>query len=78
MLAGHTHGGQIALRLGRKRILSFGRLMSRFCRGLYERDGAFLYVTHGLGVVGQPVRLGVQREIVLIELATQKPSAQAA
>ncbi len=78
MLAGHTHGGQIALRLGRTRILSFGRLLSRFCRGLFERDGAFLYVTHGLGVVGQPVRLGVQREIVLIELATRRTSSQAA
>jgi predicted MPP superfamily phosphohydrolase len=78
MLAGHTHGGQIALRLGRTRMLSFGRLMSRFCRGLFERDGAFLYVTHGLGVVGQPVRLGVQREIVLIELAARQTSSRAA
>jgi hypothetical protein len=77
-LAGHTHGGQIALRLGRERMLSFGRLMTRFSRGLFERDGAFLYVTHGLGVVGQPVRLGVQREIVLIELAAETRATAAA
>jgi predicted MPP superfamily phosphohydrolase len=78
MLAGHTHGGQIALRLGRSRTLSVGHLMSRFCRGLFERDGAFLYVTHGLGVVGQPVRLGVHREIVLIELVAETATATAA
>jgi predicted MPP superfamily phosphohydrolase len=67
-LAGHTHGGQIALRFGERHVVGFGRLMSRFCRGLFERDGSFLYVTHGLGVVGQPVRLGVHREIVVVEL----------
>lgn len=70
-LSGHTHGGQIALRLGRHRTLSFGNLMSRFCRGLFERHGSYLYVTHGLGVVGQPVRLGVLREIAVVELVAK-------
>jgi hypothetical protein len=67
-LSGHTHGGQIALGLGRGRVLSFGNFMTRFTRGLFVRDGSYLYVTHGLGVVGQPVRLGALREIVVLEL----------
>ena len=67
-LSGHTHGGQIALRLGGKRILGPGNMMSRFVHGLFERGGAYLYVNRGLGLVGQPVRVGAPREIVLLKL----------
>lgn len=77
-LSGHTHGGQIALGLGRGRVIGFGSLMSRFTRGLFERGGSYLYVTHGLGVVGQPVRLGSLREIAVLELVPQTPVRHAA
>jgi hypothetical protein len=70
-LSGHTHGGQIALGLGRGRVLGFAKLVSRFTRGLFERDGSYLYVTHGLGVVGQPVRVGSLREIAVLELVPE-------
>jgi predicted MPP superfamily phosphohydrolase len=72
-LSGHTHGGQIALRLGGKRILGPGNMMSRFVHGLFERGGAYLYVNRGLGLVGQPVRVGAPREIVLLKLMAVDP-----
>jgi predicted MPP superfamily phosphohydrolase len=68
-LSGHTHGGQVALRLGGERVLGPGNLMSRFTRGLFEQKGSYLYVNRGLGVVGQPVRVGALREIAVFELA---------
>ena len=74
-LSGHTHGGQIALRIGRNRMLGFGSLMSRFSQGLFEQDGSFLYVTQGLGVVGQPVRVGALREIVVLDLEAEAETA---
>jgi len=68
-LAGHTHGGQIALpRPGQHHNVS--RLISRWTRGLF-RDadtGALLYVNRGLGVAGPPVRLNCSREISLLRL----------
>lgn len=72
-LSGHTHGGQIALPLGGTRVLSPGNLMSRFVRGLFERDGSYLYVNRGLGLVGQPVRVGAAREIALLTLMRARP-----
>ncbi len=68
-LAGHTHGGQIALPApGQHHNVS--RLISRWTRGLF-RDadtGALLYVNRGLGLAGPPVRLNCAREISLLRL----------
>ena len=79
-LSGHTHGGQIALRLGKGRTISLGSLMSRFTRGLFDIGGAHLYVNRGLGVVAQPVRVGAPREIAIFELVgnTGEPGQLAA
>lgn len=68
-LAGHTHGGQIALpRPGQHHNIS--RLISRWTRGLFRDpdSGAILYVNRGLGVAGPPVRLNCAREISLLRL----------
>jgi len=67
-LAGHTHGGQIALPLAHQHNVS--RLISRWTRGLFRDDetGALLYVNRGLGVAGPPVRLNCAREISLHRL----------
>ncbi|HTO70017.1 MAG TPA: metallophosphoesterase [Myxococcota bacterium] len=68
-LAGHTHGGQIALPPpGQHHNVS--RLISRWTRGLFrdEATGALLYVNRGLGVAGPPVRLNCTREISLHRL----------
>jgi predicted MPP superfamily phosphohydrolase len=70
-LSGHTHGGQIALpRFWGKRNLNLACFITNFDRGLYEREGVFLYVNRGLGVTGQRVRLFTPREIALITLST--------
>ena len=67
-LAGHTHGGQIALPLAHHHNVS--RLISRWTRGLFRDDatGALLYVNRGLGVAGPPIRLNCAREISLHRL----------
>jgi uncharacterized protein len=67
-LAGHTHGGQIALPLAHQHNVS--RLISRWTRGLFRDDatGALLYVNRGLGVAGPPIRLNCAREISLHRL----------
>ncbi len=71
MLSGHTHGGQLALPWfgGRRRNLA--EFITDFDRGLYERDGSFLYVNSGLGVTAQPIRLFTPREITVIELQAE-------
>lgn len=62
-LAGHTHGGQIAL-LG----WSLARLATPFDRGHFTLAESQLYVCPGVGVVGLPLRLGVPPEIALVRL----------
>ena len=65
VLSGHTHGGQIAL----SREWSLARLLGPYTMGLYERNGARLYVHRGMGTVGPaPVRLGSPPEIALLTL----------
>ncbi len=68
VLAGHTHGGQIALPLP-GRHWNLARLISHFDRGLYHADGSTLYVSRGIGVAGPAIRLNCTREIAIIELA---------
>jgi predicted MPP superfamily phosphohydrolase len=77
-LEGHTHGGQVRLKLG-DRQWSPARLITPFVAGLYRLPvrpevtprrptSAFLYVNRGLGTFGLPVRLGVPPEITLLTL----------
>ena len=67
MLAGHTHGGQIA---------PFGWALvtrirnRRYARGLVQTDHFPLYVTRGLGVTGIPLRIGSDPELPVITLRT--------
>jgi len=70
MLAGHTHGGQMALPLGHG--FNASRLIARWTRGIFEEGGATLYVNRGIGMAGLPLRLNCAREIALIRLV---PSA---
>ena len=75
-LSGHTHGGQVALPWkGRRRNLA--EFMTNFSRGLFERDGAYLYVNCGLGVTGQRIRLFTPREISVFEIASEHGSVTA-
>ena len=73
-LSGHTHGGQIKL---------FGKTPLRHSafgwqEGLFEEEGARLYVSRGVGVTFLPLRIGSKPEIPLLRLtvpATVTPAA---
>jgi predicted MPP superfamily phosphohydrolase len=67
VLAGHTHGGQLAVpgvpRLNVARLLGM-----RLDAGTFTRDGTVLHVNRGLGTSGQRVRVGAAREIAVVTL----------
>jgi hypothetical protein len=67
VLAGHTHGGQIAP-LGLALVLPEGS--GRYVRGRYESPDArhTLYVSRGLGNSGPPFRIGARPELALLEI----------
>ena len=68
ILAGHTHGGQLAVEAVR-RGLNLSRLIYRYTNGWYQNRGTMLYVNRGIGTTGFPIRLGARPEITLFELA---------
>jgi predicted MPP superfamily phosphohydrolase len=68
MLSGHTHGGQIAVPWLNGRMRNLAEFITPFDRGLFERDGSYLYVNCGLGVTGQRIRLCTPREITVIDV----------
>lgn len=66
VLAGHTHGGQVAM-LGRPLVLPEGS--GRYVAGWYRDDGPPMYVSRGIGTSLLPVRLGTPPELVRIDWA---------
>jgi predicted MPP superfamily phosphohydrolase len=74
VLAGHFHGGQIALP-GFGQRWNAARALTAFPQGRFERDGATLYVSRGLGVAGPRIRLASRPEIALLELAPSEEDA---
>lgn len=66
-VAGHTHGGQVALPiLGRPIVPSrYGQL---YAAGLVHEDGKSLFVSTGIGTSIIPVRLGVPPEISALDI----------
>lgn len=68
VLAGHTHGGQMALPTPGGRF-NLARLITPFHRGRYELEGSTLYVNRGVGMAGPAIRFNCSREIATIELA---------
>lgn len=73
-LAGHTHGGQIALT---GRHLNVARLSTRYIAGPYRREENYLYVSRGVGVGAVPVRVGAPPEIDLLTLRSAAASLSA-
>jgi predicted MPP superfamily phosphohydrolase len=66
-IAGHTHGGQVALPLiGRPIVPS--RFGQRYAQGLVREGGKTLFVSSGIGTTHLPVRLGVTPEISLLKI----------
>ncbi len=74
-LAGHTHGGQIALPT---RNLNVARLQTRYVAGPYRRDDAALYVSRGIGVGALPLRVGAPPEMDVITLRAPAVAASVA
>jgi predicted MPP superfamily phosphohydrolase len=67
VLAGHTHGGQLALPTAGGRW-NLARLVTPLTRGVYREGESMLYVNRGLGVGGPALRVNCSREITTIEL----------
>ena len=76
-LAGHTHGGQIALP-GFGALVTLSTYGKRFERGLHRVGDTSLYVNPGIGVEPMvPLRIGVRPEVTLLLLA-EAPRAKRA
>jgi hypothetical protein len=71
VLAGHTHGGQVALPLvGRPVVPS--KFKQRYAEGHVIEEGRHLFVTTGVGTSVLPVRFGVPPEVVVLTLTSPR------
>jgi predicted MPP superfamily phosphohydrolase len=66
VLAGHTHGGQVAVPFAHHWNPS--RMISHRTRGRFHHEESTLYVSRGLGMAGLPLRINCPREIALLRL----------
>ncbi len=66
-LSGHTHGGQVGIELFGK-MMTPVKMVYKQWAGLYHKKGQYLYVNRGVGMVGPPIRLGINPEITLLTL----------
>jgi predicted MPP superfamily phosphohydrolase len=71
-LAGHVHGGQVAIPVLRRPAIP-SHHGERYARRHHDDDGRRLYVSSGLGTSGMPVRLLAPPEVVLLELRSTDP-----
>jgi hypothetical protein len=67
VLAGHYHGGQIAVP-GTRGRLNPARLLTEFDGGLYRDGDATMFVSKGIGTTGPRIRLACPPEIGIIEI----------
>jgi len=63
VLAGHTHGGQLAVG---KHALYTPRGSGSFVAGWYQTQWGVLYVSRGVGTSVLPMRLGARPELAII------------
>jgi len=69
-LAGHTHGGQVALEFVSPEIAP-SRLVTPYVEGWFQKPGGQLYVNRGIGTIGVPIRIGAPPEITVYELVSE-------
>jgi predicted MPP superfamily phosphohydrolase len=69
-LAGHTHGGQVALEFVSPEIAP-SRLVTPYVAGWFQKPGGQLYVNRGIGTIGVPMRIGAPPEITVYELVRE-------
>ena len=67
VLAGHSHGGQIAIPGLTRRIVHLFN-GSRYVDGFYMVNGNRVYVNRGLGATGLPVRFRAAPELTILQL----------
>jgi predicted MPP superfamily phosphohydrolase len=68
-LAGHTHGGQVALRDGTAILDAGGPLARRYGRGRFEISGnGSLIVGRGIGCSNLPIRINADPELIICRL----------
>jgi predicted MPP superfamily phosphohydrolase len=67
VLAGHTHGGQVAIEI-LDRAINPARFITPYVYGVYRQANATAYVTRGIGTIGIPARIGAPPEIAVIRL----------
>jgi predicted MPP superfamily phosphohydrolase len=70
-VSGHTHGGQVAVPVVRRRFIP-SRYGERYARGHVVENGRHLYVTAGVGTSGWPVRLFAPPEVVVLRLTSPR------
>jgi predicted MPP superfamily phosphohydrolase len=66
-LAGHTHGGQLALEFISPELAP-SRLVTPYVSGWFRKPGGQLYVNRGIGTIGVPMRVGAPPEITVYKL----------
>jgi len=67
-MAGHTHGGQVALEFINPEIAP-SRLVTPYVSGWFGKPGGQLYVNRGIGTIFVPIRLGAPPEITVYQLS---------
>jgi uncharacterized protein len=67
-LAGHTHGGQLALEFISPEIAP-SRLVTPYVAGHFQKAGGQLYVNRGIGTIFVPMRVGAPPEITVYKLS---------
>jgi predicted MPP superfamily phosphohydrolase len=67
VLAGHYHGGQVALP-GAAERWNVARLFSDFPQGAYRLGDSHLYVSRGVGFAGPRLRVGSHPELAVLTL----------
>ena len=68
-LSGHTHGGQMGIRIPGLVEISAGRLFYKRFAGLYSQGAQHLYVNRGMGFLIFPGRVGMPPEITVHTLS---------
>jgi uncharacterized protein len=67
-LAGHTHGGQVALEFISPEVAP-SRLVTPYVAGWFGKAGGQLYVNRGIGTIFIPIRLGAPPELTVYGLS---------
>lgn len=67
VLAGHLHGGQIALPLPGGRF-RFSHRSRRYLEGFYVREGTAMHISRGVGTTFLPFRIAARPEVTAIVL----------